>query len=296
MKTHIAHVLYEAKAELAEGALWDHRTNKLLWVDIRAGKLNGFDPKTGKNDVFEIGSEVGAVVLEEGKSVMLAIRNGFARYDMEERKLEMVAEIAHETTDMRFNDGKCDPQGRFWAGSMVEGGRRIDGKLYRLERNGVATMMRENIGISNGLAWSPDGRKMYHVDSKTCSITAFDLNDAGEMVSPRVVLSFSESEETPDGMTRDEEGMLWVALWNGGRVVRVDPEKGSVTAEVLVPHVRKITSCAFGGEDFRTLFITTAREVSASKDASDEPLAGSIFMASVEAKGEEAYQYKSEQT
>lgn len=278
-------------SELGEGAIWDERTQSLLWVDIPKGELHRFNPESLDDRVFSINTEIGSVVPEEGGDVVLAVRKGFARYDTRTGNLEMIQEVQHDDSSIRFNDGKCDPAGRFWAGTLAENGKNGLGKLYCLNEASEVMVMLENVGISNGLAWSVDGSLFYYVDSMANSIFAFDYDRvSGAISSKRALITFQEG--TPDGMTIDAEGMLWIALWDGGKVVRFDPFTRMVIGEVIIPGVRKVTSCAFGGKDLRTLFITTARQGFTSDDEALEPLAGSLFKIELPIRGISAYAYR----
>ncbi len=293
MKIMTANLIYPYQAELGEGALWDERISRLWWVDITNGRLHRFDPKTKVNETFEIGSPVGTVVPEEGRDVVLAIKDGFASYDTKTEKLEMLATVEHANQSVRFNDGKCDPAGRFWAGTLAQDGTVDAGDLYCLESNLTLTVKIKDVGISNGLGWNLLGDKMYYVDSLSQKVVEFSYNlKDGVITNPRTVVVFKANEGTPDGMCVDSEGMLWVALWDGSKVVRLNPENGEYLCEVHVPCVHKVTSCTLGGENLSTLFITTARQGFTSEDEKNQPDAGSLFAAEVGVRGLTANLFK----
>lgn len=278
MNALTARLVHQYRAELGEGALWDARHGKLLWVDITRGHLHRFDPKTKTNETFGVGIPVGAVVPEEGGDVVLAVKNGFARYDTLSRTLAMLTTVEHENPSIRFNDGKCDPEGRFWAGTLAEDGTENAGKLFCLEGNLSVSEKLSGLGISNGIGWSPSGERMYYIDSVTQKILEFSYDgESGSITEPRVVVEIETEEGTPDGMCVDREGMLWVALWDGGKVVRINPESGERLLDVLVPGVNRVTSCALGGENLNTLFITTARQGLTFNEEKEQPNAGSLF-------------------
>ncbi|HZG75288.1 MAG TPA: SMP-30/gluconolactonase/LRE family protein, partial [Paenibacillus sp.] len=179
----------------------------------------------------------------------------------------------------RFNDGKCDPLGRFWAGTMEREGGAPTGALYCLDAAGRSRRIVEGLGCSNGMAWSADGRTMYFIDSPTREVRAYDFAlESGEISNPRAVVRIPDGEGVPDGMTIDEEGMLWVAQWGGYQVSRWDPSTGERIGSVRVP-AERVTSCAFGGPNLDTLYITTASIGASQEQAIAEPTAGGLFAA-----------------
>lgn len=293
MKIFEASLAYEAKSELGEGALWDSRIQRLWWVDILKSRLHRFDPGSGNNETFEVGSLVGTVVPEEGRAVALAVKNGFASFDPESGKLEMLAAMEHENPTIRFNDGKCDPAGRFWAGTMALGGREGAGSLFCLLGDLSVSRKIKGVSISNGLAWNPQADKMYYIDTPTQRILEFAYDNAsGNISSPRVCFELKSDEGWPDGCCMDSEGRLWVAIWGEGKVLRINPATGERLAEVTVKGVRQTTSCALGGPDLSTLYITSARERFNDEDGKLQPLAGSLFSAEVGVKGLPANSFK----
>lgn len=286
MKKISASITYRCASVLGEGALWDERQSKLLWVDIAQGHLHRFDPKSGTNETFEIGVSVGSVALEDEGDVVLAVRNGIGRYDTKSNVLEMLVTMEHENKNVRFNDGKCDPAGRFWAGTLSEDGASDIASLFCLENDLSLSCKISRVGISNGICWSPEKDTMYYIDSMSQNVVAYRYSCVdGGIHSPRVVVEIDIEEGTPDGMCVDVEGMLWVALWGGGKVIRIHPRTGNRLLEVYVPNASKVTSCAFGGENLTTLFITTARQGLTSREESEQMDAGSLFMAEVGIQG-----------
>ncbi|MCR4286083.1 MAG: SMP-30/gluconolactonase/LRE family protein, partial [Candidatus Kaiserbacteria bacterium] len=216
----------------------------------------------------------------------VAVQNGFGRYDTKSGVLEMLATVEHENSSIRFNDGKCDPAGRFWAGTMAQDGTPDAGSLYCLDYDLIVTKKLGGIGISNGIGWSPKADKMYYIDSRSQKVVEYSYDLAsGAISSPRTVVEIEVKEGTPDGMCVDAEGMLWVALWDGGKVIRINPKNGERLSEVMVPKVQKVTSCAFGGKDLSTLFITTARVDLSPDEERRQPDAGSLFSVVVGVRG-----------
>ncbi len=282
-----AALIFKASAQLGEGALWDQASSRLLWIDIPGEKVYRFDPATGMNEAWASGSPVGTVVpVEGGGSLMLAVKNGFCRLNLADGRLEMASAMEHEAPTIRFNDGKCDPAGRFWAGTMANGARPGAGNLFCLERDLSVSRKIKGVTISNGLGWSPDSRRMYYIDTPTYRVLEFQYdNDSGAISAPRTAAEFDKAEGAPDGLCVDVEGMLWVALWGGGKALRLDPATGLKLGEVRVPGAKLTTSCALGGPDLCTLFITTAREGFTPEQAAQQPDAGSLFAAQVEVPG-----------
>jgi sugar lactone lactonase YvrE len=272
-------------AALGEGALWDDRSGHLYWVDIASNRVMRFDPTTGTNLVFEVGQSVGTVVLDEQARCVLGLREGFACFDPETLRLWSIGHPKLDEPGNRFNDGKCDPAGRFWAGTMVEVGEPGSGNLYCMDAALRVTHKLGGVTISNGLCWSRAGTEFFYIDTPTYELVVFDFDVNSATLSHRRVLRhFEPAMGAPDGMTIDAEDHLWVALWGGNKVQRVHPRTGQVDFEVLVPAVN-VTSCAFGGPQLQDLYITTARIGASDAELAAYPLAGSLFHARVPYRG-----------
>jgi sugar lactone lactonase YvrE len=273
-----ADLLLKANAQLGEGPVWDVRSQKLWWVDITACKLHRFDPLTQQDEFFDVGKPLGAVVPEEGRGLLLALASGFARFV--DGKVETLAELPTQDPNLRLNDGKCDPAGRFWAGTTAYDGKTGAGSLFCLERDLSVNVKLAGITCSNGLGWSPDHRHMYYIDSGSRCVMAYAYDaKSGAISSPRAVLTVPSAEGIPDGLCVDSLGGLWIALFNGGKIIHCHPGSGQRLGEILVPGARQITCCSFGGPDLRTLYITSARENFNAQDSQEQPLAGSLFSA-----------------
>lgn len=288
-----AELIMDAQADLGEGPCWDDRQGKLYWVDIMAGRVHRYDPQSGRDESRELGQPVGTVAVCESGRLIVALRDGFFLLDFASGELQAIADPEADRPDNRFNDGKCDPAGRFWAGTMSLVGQKRQGSLYCLDPAGSAPRrMVEDVSTSNGLAWSPDHRTMYYIDSPTRQVSAYDYDLAtGTLDRPRTVVTIPEGEGVPDGMTIDEEGMLWVAQWDGWCVSRWDPQTGRRIGRVEVPAAR-VTSCVFGGEDRKQLYITTARTGLKEDQLASQPLAGGVFRVHSEVAGAPTYRYK----
>lgn len=272
-----AELVLRAQAITGEGPLWDSDLNRLWWVDIPAGEIRCFDPATGTDRVIvTIGQSIGAVVRRRGGGLLAAAQHGFFFVDAHTGALAPITDPEEDLPGNRFNDGKCDPAGRFWAGTMDNGVHRNGaGSLYRLDADLSCRKMLAGVSISNGLAWSPDQRTMYYTDTSTGTVDAFDYDLAsGDIANRRPIVRIAEGG--PDGMTVDAQGNLWVAQWNGWQVGCYDPISGKKLEEIAVP-AAQTASCAFGGPNLDTLYISTAREGFTGDRALREPLAGSLF-------------------
>jgi len=286
MKQYTATVLFQYEAELGESPLWDANRHMLWWVDITKGHLHSFDPKTIHDETIVFDTSLGCIVFDEHGNLICAVKNGFSRYRVESGEIEILKTVEHAHQSIRFNDGKCDPEGRFWAGTLAEDGAHDAGILYCLEKDFSIIEKQQGVGISNGIAWSPSGDTLYYIDSVTQRVVAYQYTSStGAISHSRVVIEIPPYVGVPDGMCVDNLGMLWVALWDGGKVVQIHPTSGEILSEVVVPNVRKVTSCAFGGEDMNTLFITTARQGLTPEEERYEPHAGSLFAVAVDAFG-----------
>ena len=253
-----AHSILHAQAALGEGALWNPATHRLNWVDIEDRVLHVFDPAMGQDVQFLTGERVGTVVPQHDGNVLVALQNGIHRLSLATGQLTVLASSLANSS-LRFNDGKCDPAGRFWVGAFDLQQRPHAGMLYRSDPDSGLHIMLRGIINPNGVAWSLDQATMYYIDAPTRAVQAFDYDHAtGSIVNARIIIRFPESAGWPDGMTLDADGKLWVALWGGGAVHCYDPGTGALLNVVEVP-APFTSSCAFGGTVLETLYITTAR-------------------------------------
>jgi len=270
-----AEVCLDARALRGEGPLWDARDQRLIWVDIDTSTVHRYDPLTGCDQRQDVGQPVGAVGLRAGGGLVAAVRDGFAFIDPD--RVMLVAPVEIEQMGNRMNDGKVDPAGCFWAGTMALDLKPGAGVLYRLNRDLSVHAMLRGLSISNGLDWSLDGRTMYFVDSATGGLDAFDYDpENGAIGRRRRIVEIQEREGLPDGMVLDAEGFIWVALWGGGCVRRYTP-CGSLAAVLELP-VSQVTSCAFGGPQLTDLYVTSARAGLSAEQLAREPAAGGLFV------------------
>ncbi|MDP9864475.1 MULTISPECIES: SMP-30/gluconolactonase/LRE family protein [Streptosporangium] len=258
------------RARLGEGPRWDGRTGTLLWVDIPAGRVHRLDPSDGSHGVIDVGQPVGVVAPRAAGGLALAVRDGFAVLP-EPRwaapttgdaaahgGLELIAPVtAAERPGNRMNDGACDRAGRFFAGTKAEDDTPGAGAVYRLDPDHRCERVLEGVTVSNGIAWSPDERLLYYVDTPTGRVDVFDYDPGDGRLGNR--RTFAEiSRGMPDGITVDARGHVWVALWGGGAVLRLRPD-GRLDLTVEIP-ATNVTSCAFGGPDLDVLYVTTASD------------------------------------
>lgn len=266
-------VVIAASAELAEGPVWDARSSRLVWVDILSKRILLTDVRTGATEVIQVPLPVGAVVPRVAGGFVAALQDGF--WVVGDGPAYQITQVAEAQPGLRFNDGKCDPAGRFWAGTMAYDKSPGAAALYRLDSDGRATLVLDGVTISNGLAWSLDGFTMYYIDTPTRRIDAFSFLPAtGEITDRRSVIPIPAEVGAPDGLTIDAEGGLWVALWGGAAIHRY--LDGRLDQVIKLP-VSQPTSCTFGGEDLDELYVTSAWEGLSVTERQAQPLAGALF-------------------
>jgi sugar lactone lactonase YvrE len=265
-------------AELGEGPLWDPVRSVLWWVDILAGDVYCYDPTGDFDRIWHTGRMVSAMATRADGSLLISWQDGIGSFEPATGRIDLLVAIEQNIPTNRFNDGKVDPAGRFWAGTMNLDGAHGAGTLYRLDSDLRCTPIVNDVSISNGLGWSLDGSIMYYVDTATRRIDAFDFDlDDGTVGKRRSFVRIPESAGAPDGIAVDAEGHLWVALFGGWSVQRYAPD-GTLSGQVDLP-VSNVTSCTFGGEGLADLFITTATSGLKENDLREQPLAGSVFRA-----------------
>lgn len=268
----------DSKCQLGEGPLWDTRRNCLYWVDILNHALHMHDPADPHRDrVLQAEPYISSVVPRHSGGLAVTLKDGYYALDPDSGKLTQLAAVATSSDRIRFNDGKCDPRGRYFAGTMSMSNESRQGSLYRLDPSLSIESILQGVSISNGLAWSSDGNTLYYIDTPERSVFAFDYDlSSGLPSNRRVAIRIPNEQGYPDGMTIDTEGMLWIAHWGGGQVTRWNPETGTQLLRVQLP-VSQVTSCTFGGPKLSTLYITTARTGLSEKELQKQPLAGGLF-------------------
>ncbi|MFN8486754.1 MAG: SMP-30/gluconolactonase/LRE family protein [Caldilineaceae bacterium] len=284
-------ILFNNHALVGEGALWDEAQGVLYWVDILSNKLYIYDPARGENRAFDVGQHVGTVVLRKSGGVMLAVYDGFASYDLASKTLTILADPEADLPNNRFNDGKCDPAGRFWAGTMAYTSQTTQGSLYRLDADLSVHKMLGDIAISNGIVWSSNKKTLYYIDSLAFNVRAFDYDNAtGAISHERVVIRIAPELGLPDGMAIDAEDKLWVAHFGGSAVRRWNPVTGQILATIELP-AKQITSCAFGDANLDTLYITSAANGMDAAALAKEPAAGALFSVKPGVRGVPSYRF-----
>lgn len=289
-----AHLLLGARAALAECPLWSADENKLYWVDISGCTINRFDPATGGNEHWSMPCEPGCIGLAAGGGLIAALRDGFYRFFPFDGRLEKIADTPYDVHCMRFNDGRCDSAGRFWVGAMYEPRTAERAAVYCLERGkvriGWGPNQKMGVKVSNGMAFTADGRQVFQSDTLNHIIYRFAFDAEKGAVGERCVFARLPDNRTdvgyggrPDGAAIDSAGNYWSAQYEGSRVLRFSPE-GAITGIVRVP-ARRVTMVAFGGADLSTMYITTAREGADDAELRREPQAGGIFACALDVAG-----------
>ena len=276
----------ERQAAVGECPRWDERLQRLWWVDILAPALHCYDPESGEDMSIEMPEHIGSFALTEDGGFVAAMRSGIWLLDWAGRPLRQLCPNPGDVKTTRFNDGRCDAHGRFWVGTIDETRVSNAAALYRLDGEQLIRI-EDGLLNSNGLAFSPDGRWLYHSDTPRFSIyrRSYDATTgiAGER-EPWVSFGPSETgQRRPDGAAVDAEGYYWSALYDAGRVVRISPA-GKIVAEYELA-ARCPTMCAFGGPDLRTLYVTTARHGRSAAELEALPLSGGVFAMKTDVPG-----------
>lgn len=268
----------DIRCALGECPVWSVAEQALYFVDITGRRLHRHDPATGETAAFDLPEEIGCVALRRGGGFIAGLRSGIWRLDARARPVERLAANPEDAATNRFNDGRADPAGRFLLGTMDEPKSSGDARLYRYDRRGLVPLA-GGLMTSNGLAFSPDGRVLYHSDTPRFTIFAHDYDpETGAATNRRVFARLDATAPDrgrPDGAAVDAEGCYWTALFEGGRVQRYAPD-GRLLAEYPVP-ARCPTMLAFGGADLRTLYVTSARAGRPEAELAERPLSGAVF-------------------
>ena len=268
---------------LGESPLWNEQEQALYWVDIRRPAIRRLDHASGRIDTWSMPDLVGSIAFADDGRLVVALPEYIALYDTSTRSLEPIARPLTRIPDHRFNDGRCDRQGRFWVGTMHNITRAPEGVLYRLDHRRDLVSMLSEICIPNSLAWSPDGQTMYFADSLLYTIFAYDFDTASGQMSRKRVFATTKAPGFPDGSTVDADGFLWNAEFNAWRVVRYAPD-GRVDRLIELPTQRP-THCAFGGPNLDVLYVTTASQQMTAEELEAQPLAGALLALDVRARG-----------
>lgn len=280
-------LLHEAQAQLGEGPAWDAKTHTLYWVDILGRRV--YFHCNGENGFIQLDEMPGCLAPCKDGNLIVAARASFLTLEPATAKTAFLASLS-EPANNRFNDGKCDPAGRFLAGTMDMDEKAASGALYSFDGRKVTRLL-SGIRISNGLAWSPDYKTFYYIDTPTRNVTAFDYDLAsGKIANPRVAVQVPETLGWPDGMTSDSDGCLWIALWGGAQVTRWDPRTGQLLMQIPIP-AKNVTACVFGGSDLDELYITSARVGVAKAEITANRHGGSLMRVRTRFRGMTTFEF-----
>ena len=270
-------IITNHKCILGEGPVWDSVRNEINWIDIVKGEIHRYNFDAGSHSIFSVNEMIGCFAICKNGQFVIATQSGFGFWDRTTREIKMSIHPENHLPNNRFNDGKCDPYGRFWAGTMSLTEEPNLGNVYVFDNNSVEKKM-ENVSISNGMAWSLDHKTLYYIDSPTFEIVSYRYEKkTGKITDRKIVITIPKEEGCPDGMTIDTNGMLWIAHWDGGQVTRWNPKTGKKLHHFKLP-VSRITSLTFGGKDLTDLFITSASIGLSEDEIKEQPLAGSLFV------------------
>lgn len=268
-------LVQDARATLGESPVWDDRSDALWWIDCAEARLHRYAPGTGRTAHWDLPDRPGSMALADSGQVLLALGPDIVLFDTASGAISELCRPLAGQAHLRFNDGKCDPQGRFWVGSMNTDYRTPEGCLLRIDGDGLS-MQDAGFRVPNGPAWSPEGDRFVVGCSASDTIYAYDFEPAaGTLSGKRIWAGPKTAPGYPDGAAMDAEGCLWSARWDGGCVARLTPD-GRLDRVIDLP-CRRVTSCAFGGPGRQTLFITTARIGLDTAVRAEEPLAGGLF-------------------
>ncbi|WP_447956014.1 SMP-30/gluconolactonase/LRE family protein [Vreelandella sp. EE7] len=280
----------EVGAELGESPVWDERTGTLYFVDITGGRLHAFEPGGGLQTRYTSSQPIGALALTETGDLIFAEGSRVALLDRQTRHVTRTSETVSTAPNHRFNDGACDPQGRFVSGLMDQDHASGSGRLYSFDERLTPTRIHEGMGLPNGLAWNRAG-SLYFVDSVARRILQADYSPSTGALSN--IATFAETPAhlgRPDGLAMDVEGGIWVCQFNGACLLRYDAY-GELTDRLPAP-VPRPTSCCFGGDDMKTLFVTSARFGMSAEELERYPESGDLFAVRLPVAGEPRYRFK----
>lgn len=275
---------------VGEGPIWDYKYHRLLWIDTQ-GSLFIYTPSDGKNREIKFDKVIGTVVPYTEDTVVVALKDGIYKLNLNTEALTFLSAPEGGIANNKYNDGKCDAKGRLWVGTMDNDCAPEKANFFVYDGKEGRKVL-GNVTISNGVAWSPDGKKMYYQDTPTLCVSQFDFDEEkGEISNRKEIIKMTEDLGTPDGNTVDEEGMLWVANWGAACVTRWNPETGELLQKIDVPALN-VSALAFGGENLDELYITTAQYYMPEDKASNYPEAGKMFVVKPGVKGLKANYFK----
>jgi sugar lactone lactonase YvrE len=289
-------IVSDIKANLGEGPIWDPENRVLYWIDIIGKKIFSYDPASKLTDEITLEQYVGCIALCKSGKLLLALQHGFYFLDVKTRNLEKINDPESHLQKNRFNDGKCDAGGRFWAGTTSFDEADPVGSLYCLDTDFKVSKAFGEVIISNGLSWSIDNKKMYYIDSPRKEIYSFDFDlNSGKVSNKKILIKVPDKMGYPDGMTIDTDGNLWVAHWGAYQVCKWDPLTAKLLDKIEIP-VNRVSCCTFGGDNLDDLYITTAQRGFADigKDLAQDTVSkldGFLFKIRTGSKGFKTYKF-----
>lgn len=293
MKTWKADVFLNCENQLGEGPEWEPSTNIFSWVDIMGKAVHTYDFSNNSQDKIEVDNLVGfAIPTNQENKYVLGMVNELNILDINSKNIELLNTIPFDTNFQRLNDGKCDSKGRLWSGTQTSDKENHPGALYVIEKNKDIKKAFSGVGCSNGQCWSSDNKKMFYIDTTTLTLRSYDYEiETGEFSNETVILEYPKENGFLDGMTIDAEDKLWVALWNGSKVIRFCPETKTIIGEIQVD-ARQVTSMVFAGDNLDKLLITTARSGIDESILKDQPNNGNLFICETNIPGKQNNQFK----
>ncbi len=263
---------------LGEGPLWDKENNCIYWVDIIPGDIHRYSTLDSSHSTFNVGEMVGALALRKSGGLIAALQHGFAFVDFANKTVTRITNPEEHLPGNRFNDGKCDPAGRFWAGTMPLNETDASGNVYMLDTDFTVAHKIAGVTISNGMAWTADTKTFYYIDTPTRHVVAYDYDiTTGEITNKRVVIDVHNEVGYPDGMTIDKNGMLWIAFFGGWQVALFNPLTGEKLQSIALP-AANITCPTFGGPNLTDLYVTSATKELTAEEKLQQPYAGCLFV------------------
>jgi sugar lactone lactonase YvrE len=278
-------LLFDAKATLGEGPVWDVRTQNLYWIDI----LNKHIYANG-DVLLELDEFIGCLSPRKSGGFVFTKRFSFWTCESDSSQLIHLFTLNNEPSNNRFNDGKSDPRGRFLAGTMDMGEKDPNGSLYSFDGKSITKLL-DGVTISNGMTWSPDYKTFYYIDTPTHKVMAYDYDlETGIIANGRLAVRIPDEFGWPDGMTSDMQGNLWVAMWGGAQVTKWDPTTGQLLERIPIP-AKNISSCVFGGKNLNELYLTSARVGLDDAMLKQYPLTGGVFCLETNVEGMPVFEF-----
>ena len=297
MKSEKFHIAHDEPMLVGESAVWHAIESALYWVDIDGKSVHRLHPSSGKYSRWNTDTEPSAIAVDQDNNLVLATRAGFVYLNTTTGDIDDIVAAPYDTSIVRFNDGRTDPAGRFWVGTMYEPRDQQKAEMYVLDKGELRLAWAGGMTNSNGLSFSPDGKTMYHSDTTSHRVDAYDYDvRTGTASNRRNLVTFPDDKKAadyggrPDGAAVDSEGNYWSAMYEGGRIVKLSPT-GELLQEIGLP-VRCPTSVAFGGPDLRTLFVTSASKGRSNDELAKYPHSGKVLAFTVDVPGIEQAEYR----